>query len=485
MAAVPYEGHAAAAPFRLSQPESEATRLLYERHQRKILSFCQHQLGNREEAEDATQITFMNAFRGLKRGTSPEFESAWLYKIAHNVCLTKQRKSYRRRLVEAPSDFELIEELVPAHEGDSDELFGLTNALRVLPEQQRRALLLREWQGLSYREIADELNLSQAAVETLLFRARRSLAKALTTSPSERRGRGRPRLASVGPSVATLKSLLVGGGVKVAATAATVAATSVVAATPAVRHDVVEIVRSDAADRPTLAIRTPSAPVTALAAVHSARTLSVQPLAARHVTAKKAVAPVVRLAIVRVAAPRIVAPAAPRQDAVTAAVTTALAPAAPPASAVPDPVVAETPAPPPVADVPAPVVSAPPVQPPAVDDTRFAPGQVRKAAVTTTTTPPAPTVTVQNVIQPAPDPTPAVDTTPTANAPSVPPGQAKRDQTQADVGVPAATAPAPAATTSDATPDPGTTWTPPGQAKKADEGSPAADGRGQGKVKDA
>src|SRR5438067_4234495 len=211
MAAVPYEGHAAAVPVRLDQPEGEATRLLYERHQRKILSFCQHQLGNREEAEDATQITFMNAFRGLKRGTSPEFESAWLYKIAHNVCVSKQRTSYRRRLVEAPSDFELIEELVPAHEADSDELFGLTSALRVLPEQQRRALLLREWQGLSYREIADEMRLSQAAVETLLFRARRSLAEALTADPAERRGRGRPRLASnTAPSVGALKSLLVG-----------------------------------------------------------------------------------------------------------------------------------------------------------------------------------------------------------------------------------------------------------------------------------
>jgi RNA polymerase sigma-70 factor (ECF subfamily) len=194
MAAVPYEGHAAAVPIRLGQSESEATRVLYERHQRKILSFCQHQLGNREEAEDATQITFLNAYRGLKRGTSPEFESAWLYKIAQNVCLTKQRNSYRRRLVEAPSDFELIEEIVPAHEGDTDELFGLSSALRVLPEQQRRALLLREWQGLSYREIADEMRLSQAAVETLLFRARRSLAEALSADPAERRKRGRPSL---------------------------------------------------------------------------------------------------------------------------------------------------------------------------------------------------------------------------------------------------------------------------------------------------
>src|SRR5438132_12285041 len=244
MAAGPYEGHAAAAPFRLTQPEGEATRLLYERHQRKILAFCQHQLRNREEAEDATQITFMNAFRGLKRGTSPEFESAWLYKIAHNVCVSKQRTSYRRRLVEAPSDFELIDELVPAHEADSDELFGLTSALRVLPEQQRRALLLREWQGLSYREIADELRLSQAAVETLLFRARRSLASGLVEAPPKktRAAKRLRRSSDAGSVLAIVKSILFTGGVKVAATVATVAATSVVAATPVTRHAVEDVV---------------------------------------------------------------------------------------------------------------------------------------------------------------------------------------------------------------------------------------------------
>ena len=195
MAAVQSQGRAAPISSRLA-PEGEATRLLYERHQRKILSFCQHQLGNRQEAEDAAQITFMNAFRGIKHGTSPEFESAWLFKIAHNVCLTKQRNSYRRRLVEAPSDFELIEERVPAHEGDTDELFGLQAALRVIPEQQRRALLLREWQGLTYKEIADEMRLTQGAVETLLFRARRSLADALIKDPTEKRKPGRPRMTS-------------------------------------------------------------------------------------------------------------------------------------------------------------------------------------------------------------------------------------------------------------------------------------------------
>jgi RNA polymerase sigma factor (sigma-70 family) len=253
--AVPSEGHAAAAPSRFAS-EGEATRLLYERHQRKILSFCKHQLGSREEAEDATQITFLNAFRGMRRGTSPEFESAWLFKIAHNVCLTKQRNSYRRGLIEAPSDFTLIEERVPAHENDADELFGLPAALRVIPEQQRRALLLREWQGLAYKEIADEMRLSQAAVETLLFRARRSLADALTKDPAEKPKRGRPRTTSnLGSGIAAVKSLLIGGSVKVAATVATVAATSAVTVTPAVRHDVMTAV-GDSRSKPTAAPKT-------------------------------------------------------------------------------------------------------------------------------------------------------------------------------------------------------------------------------------
>jgi RNA polymerase sigma factor (sigma-70 family) len=187
------------APSRSTRgPDAEVSRL-YAEYGDKLFRFCLGQLRSREEAEDAVQNTFLRVCTALRKGVTPEFEGPWLYKIAHNVCLSKQRNSYRRRLVEAPSDFELIEELVPARDSDSDELFGLSSALRVLPEQQRRALLLREWQGLSYREIADEMRLSQAAVETLLFRARRSLAEALTAEPAARPKRGRPRLAVVQP----------------------------------------------------------------------------------------------------------------------------------------------------------------------------------------------------------------------------------------------------------------------------------------------
>jgi hypothetical protein len=68
-------------------PQAAATEGLYERHAAKLQSYCLHQLGSREEAEDASRTTFMNAFRALGRGVVPEAESAWLFKIAENVCL--------------------------------------------------------------------------------------------------------------------------------------------------------------------------------------------------------------------------------------------------------------------------------------------------------------------------------------------------------------------------------------------------------------
>jgi RNA polymerase sigma factor (sigma-70 family) len=243
LVAVPSIGRASEVTPRRAAPEADATRDLYERYARQIYSYCLHQLGNREEAEDATQSTFLNAFRGFKRGVDPEFESAWLYKIAQNVCLTRQRSSSRRRKVEAPGDLEAMQDFVPAPEVDSDELIRLPEALDAMPEQQRRALLLREWQGLSYKEIGDELDLSQAAVETLLFRARRSLAAGLSDEPATKAAGGGKRLGAsdVGSIISILKSLLFTGGVKVATAVATVAATSVVAATPMTRHAVEDV----------------------------------------------------------------------------------------------------------------------------------------------------------------------------------------------------------------------------------------------------
>ena len=145
----------------------------YKRYGTQIYAYCLRRLRSREEAEDAVQTTVLNAFRSLQRGTSTHAEQAWLYKIAQHVCDARGWNAQ-------PAPFEAIEETVaaPQHERP-DELIGLEAALDAMPANQRRAIVLREWRGLSYREIADELQVTQTAVEMLLFRARRSLALGL------------------------------------------------------------------------------------------------------------------------------------------------------------------------------------------------------------------------------------------------------------------------------------------------------------------
>jgi RNA polymerase sigma factor (sigma-70 family) len=239
MAAVPSIGRAGRVDSSVP-PEAAATQSLYERYANQIFGYCLHQLGSREEAEDAVQSTFLNAFRGLRRGVVPEQESAWLFKIAHNVCLSRRRSSWRRGRVESATDFEVVEELTPAPATRADELMGLQGVLEQMPDTQRRAILLREWQGLSYREIAEELELSQSAVETLIFRGRRALAQGLEQPPEPARVSWRRRVrtsANIGGLFAWAKSLLVGAtAVKVAGTAAVVAVSSIAATAPLERH---------------------------------------------------------------------------------------------------------------------------------------------------------------------------------------------------------------------------------------------------------
>ena len=172
---------------------ADATRQLYERHSSRIFGFCLSRLGSREEAEDAVQTTFLNAQRGLGRGVVPEYELAWLFKIAQNVCHNRHQSSRRRGRVEATHDLDALQDVIASPDrSPAVSLAELTQALGAIPERQRKALLLREFQGYSYEKISTELGISVAAVETLLFRARRGVAQQLeqsgTTSLKQRGG---------------------------------------------------------------------------------------------------------------------------------------------------------------------------------------------------------------------------------------------------------------------------------------------------------
>jgi RNA polymerase sigma-70 factor, ECF subfamily len=203
----------------LAPPRTDAFAALYARHVRQVYGFCLKWLRSREEAEDAVQTTFMYAWRGLERGIVPTSEAAWMLAIARNVCrsATDARK---RRSAEIARDPHVIEDTAGAAPTQETEIELVYEALADLTDLQRRALVMREWQGLSYKEIADELDLTQSAVETLLFRARRSLARKLK------------RLPAFTP---WMKSLLAGSVAKIAA-GASIVVIGTAAGTVATRH---------------------------------------------------------------------------------------------------------------------------------------------------------------------------------------------------------------------------------------------------------
>ena len=231
MAADPAVGRADAAAGRISSPEAQAAQRMFERHGDRVLAYCRRRLGSPEEAEDALQTTFLYACRGLGRGVVPVTEVAWLLKIAHNVCLSHWDADRRRRRLELVRDPERLDASTPAAAGGREELLALESALADLTDLQRRAIVLREWRGLSYQEIAGELGLSGAAVETLIFRARRALAGGLERQEVAVGTRARlARALDLGGLLASVKSMLGGGAAaKVAATGLLVGATALLA----------------------------------------------------------------------------------------------------------------------------------------------------------------------------------------------------------------------------------------------------------------
>jgi RNA polymerase sigma factor (sigma-70 family) len=144
---------------------------LYRRHLPEVYRYVLRDVGNRADAEEVTQNAFLDAYRALGRGHTPEKPRAWLFGIAKNATRRRYRTLARR-----PHEVELDHELADSvAEEDRPQLEDLRAAVGSLRPAHQQVLFLREVEGLSYTEIADRMDLSHAAVETLLFRARRSL----------------------------------------------------------------------------------------------------------------------------------------------------------------------------------------------------------------------------------------------------------------------------------------------------------------------
>jgi RNA polymerase sigma factor (sigma-70 family) len=165
---------------------------LYRRYAAGIYRYVRAAVGNRADAEDVTQQTFLNAYRAISQGTSPIKAQNWLLAIAHNEI----RRHFRRTRGQ-PLEVQLDEETASAPtEPDHPTLADVVCALQQLPPLQRSALVMRELEGRSYAEIAEILEVTESALETLIFRARRALAEELKselTCVDVRQALSRPR----------------------------------------------------------------------------------------------------------------------------------------------------------------------------------------------------------------------------------------------------------------------------------------------------
>jgi RNA polymerase sigma factor (sigma-70 family) len=143
---------------------------MYRRYAEDVFRYALLVLRSRPDAEDATQTTFLRAYGALQRGERVRKPHNWLIKIAHNEC--RRHLSSSRRTVEVALDPELVE---APETDDGPTAEEIRKALSHLSFNQRAALVMRELEDRTYAEIAEVLDVSVSAVETLLFRARRAL----------------------------------------------------------------------------------------------------------------------------------------------------------------------------------------------------------------------------------------------------------------------------------------------------------------------
>lgn len=164
------------------------------RWERPIYALAYRTLGREEDARDVVQEAFLRAFRGLKGFKGEAKFSSWLYRITLNLCRDWIRRERRTPIVQVPegtdpidladtqaSPTESVEELVSRRELSS----AVAAAMAELPEEQRTAILLKEYHGLTFQEIADTLHCPLSTVKTRLYQGLSVLRRRLERRQAE------------------------------------------------------------------------------------------------------------------------------------------------------------------------------------------------------------------------------------------------------------------------------------------------------------
>lgn len=170
---------------RYADGDQAAARLLTARHAPRVFAVARRMLGEQAEAEDVTQETMLRLWRAAANWRAGEAAlGTWLYRVTANLCIDRLR---RRREILSDTAPERPDETPGALDGmvAEDRATALHAALGTLPERQRLAVVLRHFEERGNPEIAEILDTSVEAVESLLGRARRELAARLAPRREE------------------------------------------------------------------------------------------------------------------------------------------------------------------------------------------------------------------------------------------------------------------------------------------------------------
>jgi RNA polymerase sigma-70 factor (ECF subfamily) len=172
--------------------DGTAYRGLVEKYQTRVYGMVFGMLRNREDARDVTQEAFVKAYRNLETFRLESSFYTWIYRIAMNLAIDFTRKRKRRETTgfdegvatrdEDGSIAEAHHEDGPGRQLERKRLFArIMDAMQELPEDQREVILLRELEGLQYKEIADIMGIPEGTVMSRLFYARKKLQKLLAS----------------------------------------------------------------------------------------------------------------------------------------------------------------------------------------------------------------------------------------------------------------------------------------------------------------
>ena len=159
------------------------------RWERPIFALAYRTIGREEDARDVCQETFLRAFRALPGFRGQAKFSSWLYRIALNLCRDWMRRERRTPIAQAPENVDLMELAAAAEPSESIETLverkdlarAVQRVMARLPEEQRTAIILKEYHGLTFQEIAELVGCPLSTVKTRVYQGlavvRRELAK--------------------------------------------------------------------------------------------------------------------------------------------------------------------------------------------------------------------------------------------------------------------------------------------------------------------